>query len=93
MIGNLSEATLNEIVLSVDNTDVIVTSVERILPKNNIPKLETQLHLAALIVVLVGNSCVVKRILENSKTFLDWLVVVDSFLCLGTVGKYFILFI
>ena len=76
-----------EIVLNND-TKVIMTSVERILPSNDEqPKLETQLHTVALVLVLLGNSYVVKRILANSKTFLDMLVVADSFLCLGEIGK------
>ena len=85
----MSEEEVNiEIVLNND-TEVIMTSIERILPTkaNYLTRQETQLHLVALVLVLVGNSYIVKRILANSKTFLDWLVVVDSFLCIGVIGK------
>ena len=85
----MSEEEVNiEIVLNND-TKVIMTSVERILPTkaNYLTRQETQLHLVALVLVLVGNSYIVKRILANSKTFLDWLVVADSFLCIGEIGK------
>ena len=75
-----------EIVMN-NNTNVTMTSVERILPTNAMPRLADQLYTVALVLVLAGNSYVVKRILENSKTFLDWLVVTDSFLCLGVIGK------
>ena len=68
-------------------TDVIMTCVERILPKNT-TGLDNYFHLVALVLVLIGNCYVVKRILENSKTFLDWLVVTESFLCFGQIGKF-----
>ena len=74
------------IVMNTNTTELIMDSVEITLSSTN-TNLETRLYLFALIIVLLGNSFVVKRILENSKTFLDWLVVVDSVLCLGTIGK------
>ena len=76
----------NIIIMNTNITELIMNSVEIILPKNN-STLEIRLYLFALIIVLVGNSYVVKRILANTKTYLDWLVVVDSALCLGTIGK------
>ena len=81
------EEEINVKIVMNNNTDVTMTCVERILPTSTMPRLADQLHTVALVLVLVGNSYVVKRILENSKTFLDWLVVTDSFLCLGAIGK------
>lgn len=85
----MSEQEVNvEIVMDNNNTKVIMTSVDRILLSDNLLRLETQLHLVALVLVLFGNSYVVKKILENSKTFLDYLVVADCLLCLAETGTY-----
>ena len=75
-----------EIVMN-NKTDVIMTSVERILV-TKLTWLDNPFHVVALILVIVGNCYVVKRILERSKTFLDWLVVTDSLLFLGEIGKF-----
>ena len=82
----MCEEEINVEIVMNNNTDVIMTSMERILHKN-ITGLDNYFHLGALVLVLIGNSYVVKRILENSKTFLDWLVVTDSCLCIGAIGK------
>ena len=80
------EEEINVKIVMNNNTKVIMTSVDRMLP-TNIIGLANHFHVVALILVLVANSYVVRRILENSKTFLDWLVATDSFLCLGQIGK------
>ena len=82
----MCEEEINVEIVMNNNTDVIMTSMERILHKN-ITGLDNYFHLGALVLVLIGNSYVVKRILENSKTFLDWLVVTDSCLCIGAIGN------
>ena len=55
-------------------------------PKLESPKLEIQLLTwTILFIVVTSNTFVLKKMLKESKTFLDWPVVADCFLCFGTM--------